>query len=125
MGTIKNELNKLKTSDIYSLLLFALYKMRGIPEYSTLSELAYTLDKDNLLNLCEYFGGLTLKIPTIDDLENMVDALLLYQYVDIDNIPYSEATAKLGFESNKLREVKKNYKAVKKVLSEYSFIERK
>lgn len=29
----------------------------GTNEYSSLSELAYILDKDNLLNLCEFFGG--------------------------------------------------------------------
>ena len=64
--TIKEELNQLKETDVYSMLLFVLYKMRGIEEYSILSELAYILDKKNLLNLCEYFGGLTIKIPTID-----------------------------------------------------------
>ena len=38
--TIKEELNNLKTTDLFSLLLFVLYKIRDIEEYSTISELA-------------------------------------------------------------------------------------
>ena len=72
------ELNNLKSQDIYSLILFALYKLREIPEYSTLSELAYIVDKENLLKLCEYFGGTTIHIPTIDELESILYSLLLY-----------------------------------------------
>ena len=50
--TIKEELNNLKTTDLFSLLLFVLYKIRDIEEYSTISELAYILDKESLLQLC-------------------------------------------------------------------------
>ena len=78
--TIKEELSKLKTMDVFSLLLFILYKVRDIDEYSTISELAYVLDKDNLLKLCEYFGGLTITIPTIDELENIINSLLVCKY---------------------------------------------
>ena len=59
---IKTELDKLTTSDIYSLMLFALYKSNELPEYSTLSQLAYILDKEHLLQLCEVFGGLTINL---------------------------------------------------------------
>ena len=57
MALIKNNLNKLTESDIWSFILFALFKMREIPEYTSLSELVYILDKTTLLKLCEYFGG--------------------------------------------------------------------
>jgi hypothetical protein len=73
--SIKTELNNLKNMDIYSLLLFTLYQCRKSDEYSSLSELAYILDKQNLLNLCEYFGGLTIQIPTIDELESLLNSL--------------------------------------------------
>ena len=65
---IKTELENLKEKDIYSLMLFALYKAQEIPEYASLSQLAYILDKDNLLKLCEFYGGLTIKIPTVKEL---------------------------------------------------------
>lgn len=119
--TIKEELNQLKETDVYSMLLFILYKMKNIEEYSTLSELAYVLDKTNLLNLCEYFGGLTIKIPTIEELESLLNSLLLYQYVELDGIPYDDAIKKIGFQSYDLRKVKKDYLKIMKILEDYSF----
>ena len=41
----REEVAKLKDVDIYSLMLFALYKVKDIPEYATLSELAYILPR--------------------------------------------------------------------------------
>ena len=42
---IKTELEKLKSVDIYSLLMFVLFKVKDVKEYSTMSELCYLLDK--------------------------------------------------------------------------------
>ena len=75
---IKEAVATLKETDIYSLMLFAMFKLRDIPEYSSLSELVYILDKDSLLKLCEYFGGTTIKIPTIEELETLLYALTIY-----------------------------------------------
>ena len=119
--TIKDELTKLKKTDLFSLLLFTLYKIRDVEEYSTISELAYVLDKDNLLNLCEYFGGITIKIPTIDELESILNSLLIYQYVNIDGYSYNEAIKKIGFDSYQLRKIKKDYNKIVSVLDKYSF----
>ena len=118
---IKNDIKNLKQTDYYSLVLFALYKFNEIPEYSSLSELAYILDKDNLLNLCECFGGQTIKIPTIHELESLIYSLLLYQYVKIDNMNYDDAVSLIGHESCDLRAVKKQYLQLSKVLDKYSF----
>lgn len=122
--TIKEELDKLKTTDLFSLLLFVLYRIRGIEEYSAISELAYVLDKQNLLNLCEYFGGLTITIPTIDELESLINSLLIYQYVNIDGYSYNEAIKKIGFNSYQLRKVKKDYNKIVDILDNYSFPKR-
>lgn len=121
MTKIKEELAKLKDSDIYSLIMFALFKIRDIPEYSAISELSYLLDKKNLLNLCEYFGGVTLRIPTIDELETLVYSLILYQWVNIENMPYDEAIAQIGYKSSDLREVKSNYLHLCDILDKYTF----
>lgn len=119
--TIKEELNQLKETDVYSMLLFVLYQMKNLPEYSVLSELAYILDKQNLLNLCEYFGGLTIEIPTIDELESLLNSLLMYQYIDIEGLSYSDAINKIGFNSFDLRKIKKDYSRLSKILENYSF----
>lgn len=118
---IQNNIENLKQQDFYSLLLFALYKFNDVKEYSSLSQLAYILDKDNLLNLCEYFGGQTITVPTLQELESLIYSLLLYQYVKIDGMEYDEALKLIGHESCELRQVKKRYKALCDVLENYSF----
>lgn len=118
---IKKEIATLREQDTWSLMLFALYKLKGVKEYSTLSEMAYLLPKDSVLKLCEYFGGLTIKIPTISDLEQMVDALVLYMCVDINGEDYSEAVRKLGKDSSDLRGIKSGYLKMKELLSTYQF----
>lgn len=121
---IKDDIKKLKEMDLYTVMLFTLYKMMSVPEFSSISELAYVLDKENFLNLCEYFGGTTIRIPTKDELKDLVYALLLYQYTKIDNIPYDKAVQLIGHESKDLRSVKKNYTAVCNVLEDYDFVPR-
>ena len=118
---IKSNIENLKQADFYSILLFALYKMNEIPEYSSLSQMAYVLDQKNLLNFFEYFGGQTIKVPTIQEMESLTYSLLLYQYVKIDNIPYEEALELVGHKSCELRQVKKKYNALCQVLENYSF----
>ena len=116
---IKNELQKLKQIDIWSLMLFVLYNFQSIPEYSALSELAYILDEKSLLKLCEYFGGQTIRVPTIDQLEETIYGMLLYQYVDIEKIPMEEALLLLRADKSKEKAIKNCYKSLKYVLSNY------
>lgn len=119
--SIKQELNKLHTADIYSLLLFVLYKFNEVEEYSTLSELAYILDKKNLLSLCRYFGGMTVRIPTTDELDDVIDTLILYQLVNIEKYTIDEAISKLGVEQGKTYKLRNKLAKVQEILSEYEF----
>ena len=48
---IKEELAKLKDIDVYSLMLFAMFKLGDIPQYACLSEVMYILDKGSLVKL--------------------------------------------------------------------------
>ena len=120
----KKDILKLKEVDTWSLVLFTLFKMHSVPEFSALSELVYILDRESLLNLCKYYGGMTIKIPTVDELENLVYALLLYEYVDIEHVPYDEAIKLIGFKSSELRRVKSDYLKVCSVLDKYDFQQR-
>lgn len=118
---IQRGLTTLKERDLYSLSLFCLYKLIGTGEYSSLSELVYVLDKENLLNLCEYFGGQTIYIPTPDELENLTYSLLLYHYVKLEHMNYDDAIDLIGHESKDLRAVKSNYLKLCEVLKNYTF----
>ena len=121
---IKNELEKLKQVDIWSLMLFVLYNFQKLPEYSALSELAYILDKQNLLKLCEYFGGQTLTIPTIDQLEETIYAMLLYQYIDIEHIDEKQALTLLHVDKSKEKMIKNCYNSLKYVVTNYNISSR-
>ena len=121
---IKNELEKLKQVDIWSLMLFVLYNFQKIPEYSALSELSYVLDQKNLLKLCEYFGGQTIKIPTIDELEQLLYGMLLYQYVDIEKLSEKDALSLIRVDKNHEKTILSSYKCIKNVVSNYDISSR-
>ncbi len=93
--SIKENLNALQLSDIYSLMLFILYKVQDIPEYAVLSEMCYLLDGSNLTRLLTYFAGKTITIPTEEEFAIVSSALLMYQYINIDGESYANAQSKL------------------------------
>lgn len=118
---LKDEFEKLKEKDIYSLLLFALYKVKDLPELAPLPELAYVLDKENFLKLCEYFGGLTITIPTIKEVEVLIYTLVLYQYTNIEGKTFEEAIDLLGDLPCDIRGLRSRYAELREVLDSYSF----
>lgn len=122
--SIKEELLKLKETDIWSFMLFALFKVKEVPEYSGLSELAYVLDKKNLLKLCEYFGGCTITIPRIEELETLVYGLLLYQYIDINHLQYEEAIELINNDTISKKDIRTSYLKIKEVLENYDLTSR-
>lgn len=94
-NSIKANLNNLHLSDIYSLMLFIIYKIQDIPDYAVLSELCYLLDGANLTRLLTYFAGRTVKFPTEDEMATMTNALLLYQYINLEGNTLVDAQARL------------------------------
>lgn len=121
---ITQNIKKLNTTDIYSTLLFVLYKIKDIPNYGTLSELVYILDKQNLLKLCEYFGGMTITIPTIDELEVLTYCLIVYNAVALEGKDYEKTLKELPVESHVLKQIRQMYIDVQKVLDEYTIVSR-
>ena len=118
---IKSELNNLTEEDIYSLMMFTLFKTNEIPEYSTLSELSYILDKESLLKLCEFYGGMTITIPTISELEKVLYALFMFQEVDIKAIPFDQVYEELRKKQLDANHIKDVYYKVKELLKNYNF----
>ena len=118
---IRDNLNSLKQDDAYSMALFALYKLQDVPEYAAISELAYILDKSNLLKLCENFGGCNITIPTISELENIVYALMLYNYTELDKLDFEEAMSKISDKVSDTRAVRTMYTKIFEILDNYNF----
>ena len=96
--SIKSRLDSLQLSDVYSLMLFLLYKVQDIPEYAVLSELCYLLDGSNILRLFAYFAGKTITFPSEDEFVTLINALLLYQYINIDGLSMAAAQDKLNID---------------------------
>ena len=116
---MNSELDKLKTRDVYSLILFILYKIKDNDKYSTLSELAYIVDKESLLNICQYFGGLTITIPTIDEFEDILNVLLLYQKVDVEGRDLDKTLDDFGIRRRDKENMITLYQQVQNILSNY------
>ena len=95
-SSIKKNLNNLHLSDIYSLMLFVLYKVQEVPEYAVTSELCYLLDGANMTRLLTYFAGKTVTFPTESEMSIVSNALLMYQYINIDGETFVSAQNKLG-----------------------------
>jgi hypothetical protein len=94
-SSIKKDINNLHLSDIYSLMLFVLFKVQEIPEYAVTSELCYLLDGANMTRLLTYFAGRTIKFPTESEMSIVTNALLMYQYINIDGETFVAAQNKL------------------------------
>ena len=120
-NSIKQNLNNLHLSDIYSLMLFIIYKLQDIPDYAVLSELCYLLDGANLTRLLTYFAGKTIKIPTEEEFANMSKALLLYQYINLDGNSLSEAQSKLeGITPKQKDKITEIYLKIIPVMKQYN-----
>lgn len=94
-NNIKNNINNLHLSDIYSLMLFIMYKVQEIPDYAVLSELCYLLDGSNMTRMLTYFAGRTVTFPTEKEMAIVTNALLMYQYINIDGESLTTAQNKL------------------------------
>ncbi len=103
-NNIKKNLNNLHLSDIYSLMLFVLFKVQDIPEYALTSELCYLLDGANMTRLLTYFAGKTVKFPTESEMTVVTNALLMYQYINIDGDTFTAAQNKLDKLTKKEKE---------------------
>lgn len=118
---VKEKLESLQLTDVYSLILFAIYKIKDIPEYSTLSELAYLLNKDSLFNLLEYYGGTTIRIPTLKEFKTVIEALLLYQLVELEKMDANTAIKALDTSEVSLKDIRECYAKIAAVLVNYEF----
>ena len=118
--SISREMDLLKQDDVYSLVLFLLFQLKNDSKYSTLSELIYILGKEDLLKLCEYYGGMTIKIPTTSELEYLIYCLTYFKYVQ-ENLSEDVIFKKLNVTPTKFNQIKQEYLRIEQILKGYSF----
>lgn len=112
-------LDRLSKEDSTSIAISLLYTLRGFPQYTITSELAYLLDQKSFINLLKYYGGKTIRIPSMEEIENIMKVLLLYQYYEVNHNSWSESLKLSGFtedESNSARAQLSNFNKLLKTL---------
>ena len=119
-NSISANLNSLHLSDIYSLMLFVMYKLQDVPEYAVLSELCYLLDGNNLTRLLTYFAGKTITIPTEEAFAAMTNAMLLYQYINIDGLSLTEAQGKIKATQKQKEKLTNLYLSILPIMQQYN-----
>ena len=120
-GNIIKALEELDKKDIYSLILFSLYKLKDCPEYSTLSELIYILDNENFIKFINYYGGKTIKVPTIDDLSILIHALMVFERLNNTNVDIDTILKELAISKKEKKEILESIQIIQETLANYDF----
>lgn len=114
-------LDAMEERDLYSLLMFVLFRLKDLPEYSTLSELSYVLDHKNLSRFLKYYGGMTITIPTKEEFDLVIDALLIYKWTNVDGNDIKKAKSALNMTKERLNAVLPVYSKIVQSIESYNF----
>lgn len=77
----------------FAFLLELMPPLHNVPEYHWLPELFSIIGHEKLLTLCKYAGGETIRIPTMKELSDSIEALQWFYNIrikqsrDIDKMP--------------------------------------
>ncbi len=115
---IKDSLEVLTENDAINLVLYGIYLLSKDPNYSTIGELIYTLDKDNFYKFISEFGGTTIKVPTLNELKLSLKALLLYQEVESGS-SLAEAIKRYEVSAGERRYILEMYDILSKLMENY------
>ncbi len=114
-------IREMEEKDVYSIMLFALYKLTEDTKYSTISELVYLLDKESLLRFLSVYEGITIKVPKLSELKTLLAGMEVYNRVNLGdedfNLVIKDVKTSDMFES----EIKDAYFTICDVLKGYDF----
>ena len=119
------DLYKLTQPEISSLICESLYALKDCNKYSTISELAYLLDRESFIKFIKYFGGMTITVPTLEEFKDTIKLLLLYQAVEIEGIPWRTALEEAGYDLNQSRSAQRKLAILKKTIKSFKAGDRK
>lgn len=67
----------------FTYLLELMPALHSVPQFTWLPELFSIIGHESLLKLCKYAGGEVIRIPTLDELSDSVEALQYYYDINI------------------------------------------
>lgn len=121
-SNIVKALENMEKEDIYSLILFTLYRLKNVSEYSVLSELVYLLDNKSFTRFMSYFEGQTIKIPKIKDLKTIVTTLLFYERKTNTDLPDDKIMEELNVAKPDRGKIIATLNMISGIIQEYDFI---
>lgn len=101
----------------YYIALIILYIMKDQDDYRDISNLALILDEHNFDNLIDHYGGMTITIPTREEVNSALRALIVYQENCLNNRRIDYAIKDSGMNIQDATKVIKYVKAIDSVLS--------
>lgn len=116
MKEIPINLDRLQKEDLYSVATALLYTLKDTPQYSTMSELFYILDYPNFLKLIKYYGGQEVRIPSHEEINEMLSILLLYQYREVEELEWEECLKKVGADESQSKSLRGKVSALSSLL---------
>lgn len=95
-----------KEESNFQYLLSLLVPLNSEPGYEWLPELFSIIGHEDLIKLCKYAGGCTIKIPTLEELTESMEALDWYYKVYISHTKYRKSIPPYIIEKvNKIKQV--------------------
>ena len=109
-------LDNLSEQDIYYVATALLYTLKNNQKYKITSELFYLLDYKNFINLIKYFGGEIIRIPSQDELSDILKLLMVHQVYYIEKKPWKMALEKAGYSEEDSKAVARKLDTLEKQL---------
>ena len=100
-------------SDIYYMALALLHILRSEGSYTDTSRLALILDEDNFDRLIDNCGGMTITIPTREEVNLSLKSLIYYQLTTTYHLSNKEALEKSGLSVVDATKVKAKSRRIK------------
>ena len=86
----------LDKKETYSLMLSAIYAAEADPNYRLLADLMYLLDDEEFKGFLTLFEGQTITIPTLQQLTEMLKALTIYTYRNVQGLSWKDTAQIMG-----------------------------
>ena len=118
---VTEKLNDLSEEELYSTILFALFNLKNEPSYAALSELVFLMDNKSLMNLLKFYGGQTIKIPTVEEFKTVVNALVLFMNVNLKGLTMNESIKLQNLSEFEKSNMLKVYSTISEILIKYDF----
>ena len=112
------DISFLNKKDTYSFLFSALYAADADPNYMLLSDLLYVLDEKTFKNFVSLFEGQTISVLSIDRISEMMIAIMIYTYHDVDKRPLDIVMKDLGLSVQSGTQGTSEYRKLKQLIKD-------